>query len=112
MVIIVIHYNSNVYWSRNVAGTNFVKIDWALYNKLTTSGTCIFGVKYSCCVFHLSRPDVCQAELTNLNVRGGRMKRKMHSFAQQTSIDSKLDKMNIAFYSKELPFNKPIFTSA
>lgn len=69
-------------------------------------------MKYSCCVFLLSRPDVCQAELTNLNVRGGRMKRKMHSFTQQTSIDSKLYNVNIAFYSKELPFIKSIFTSA
>ncbi|KAL9975479.1 hypothetical protein ACROYT_G012641 [Oculina patagonica] len=34
------------------------------------------------------RPDVCQAEITNTNVRGGRMKRKMQSFAQQTSLDA------------------------
>lgn len=34
------------------------------------------------------RPDVCQAEITNMNVRGGRMKRKMQSFAQQTSLDA------------------------
>ena len=33
------------------------------------------------------RPDVCQAEITNMNVRGGRMKRKMQSFTQQTSLD-------------------------
>ena len=35
----------------------------------------------------VKRPDVCQAEVTNMNVRGGRMKRKMQSFAQQTSLD-------------------------
>ncbi|XP_073233528.1 N-terminal EF-hand calcium-binding protein 1-like isoform X2 [Porites lutea] len=34
------------------------------------------------------RPDVCQAEVTNVNIRGGRMKRKMHSFSQQTSLDA------------------------
>ncbi|XP_058954736.2 N-terminal EF-hand calcium-binding protein 1-like [Pocillopora verrucosa] len=34
------------------------------------------------------RPDVCQAAVTNTNVRGGRMKRKMHSFEQQTSLDA------------------------
>ena len=33
------------------------------------------------------RPDVCQAEISNMNVRGGRMKRKMQSFAQQTNLD-------------------------
>lgn len=38
-----------------------------------------------CC--YLRRPDVCQAEVTNVNIRGGRMKRKMHSFSQQTSLD-------------------------
>jgi len=35
----------------------------------------------------VKRPDVCQAEITNMNVRGGRMKRKMQSFTQQTSPD-------------------------
>ena len=37
-----------------------------------------------------TRPDVCQAAVTNTNVRGGRMKRKMHSFEQQTSLDGNL----------------------
>jgi len=34
------------------------------------------------------RPGICQAEITNLSVRGGRMKRKMQSYAQQTSLDA------------------------
>ena len=38
-------------------------------------------------LFSVKRPGVCQAEITNLSVRGGRMKRKMQSYAQQTSLD-------------------------
>ena len=36
---------------------------------------------------------MCQAEVSSMNVRGGRMKRKMQSFAQQTSIDGKLEQI-------------------
>lgn len=38
-------------------------------------------------LFSVKRPGICQAEITNLSVRGGRMKRKMQSYAQQTSLD-------------------------
>lgn len=61
-------------------------------------------------LLNVKRPDVCQAEITNMNVRGGRMKRKMQSFAQQTSLDGEFmcqsSKISFLVYLLSTHFNE------